>query len=81
MVGVTGQQSMLTPPRQLILPSHMSGVQIPLESSLQWPFELYNLDTFYTLLTSIFCIITTQLILSNRQKLLELGIDNSVLNF
>jgi hypothetical protein len=32
--GVTGQQGMLTPPRHLILPSHLSKVRVALYSIL-----------------------------------------------
>jgi hypothetical protein len=32
--GVTGQQRMLTPPRHLILPSHLSEVRVALHSIL-----------------------------------------------
>jgi hypothetical protein len=32
--GVTGQQRMLTPPRHLILPSHLSEVRVALYSIL-----------------------------------------------
>jgi hypothetical protein len=39
--GVTGRQRMLTPPRHLILPSHLSEVRVTLHSILKLPFGLW----------------------------------------
>jgi hypothetical protein len=48
----TGQQRMITPPRHLILPSHLSG------PTLDFVFAFWIMITFYTLFTSLFNIYT-----------------------
>jgi hypothetical protein len=56
---VTGQQRILTPPRHLILPWRLSeGSCCP---TLDFVIAFWIITTFYTLLTSLFCITTGKL--------------------
>jgi hypothetical protein len=60
-VDVTSQQRMLTPPRHLILPSHLLEVCVNYPT-LDFVIAFWTMVTFYTLLTSPFCISIGRLI-------------------